>query len=165
MEETRQESIEKLAELIKDVDVAMLVTIDEGFLRSRPMSTQDTEFDGNLWFFTNIKDHKIGEIEKDNRVNLSYAKPEDTIYVSVSGTAEPVRDQAKIEELWSPLYKAWFKDGKDDPNIVLLKVSVERAEYWDYSSGALVQLAGFVKSLVTGKAAGEGGENNRTIRF
>jgi general stress protein 26 len=96
MEETRQESIEKLAELIKDVDVAMLVTIDEGFLRSRPMSTQDTEFDGNLWFFTNIKDHKIGEIEKDNRVNLSYSKPEDTIYVSVSGTADLVRDQTKM---------------------------------------------------------------------
>lgn len=162
MEQTRDESIKKLGELIQHVDVAMMVTIDEGFLRSRPMSTQDTEFDGNLWFFTNIKDHKIGEIEGDNRVNLSYAKPDDNIYVSVSGTVELVHDQAKIDELWSPLYRAWFKEGKDDPDIVLLKVSVERAEYWDYSAGVLVQLAGFIKSAVTGK---DKDENNQTINF
>jgi general stress protein 26 len=162
MEQTREESIKKLGELIQDVDVAMMVTMDEGFLRSRPMSTQDTEFDGNLWFFTNIKDHKIGEIENDNRVNLSYAKPDDNIYVSVSGTVELVRDQAKIDELWSPLYRAWFKDGKDDPDIVLLNVSVERAEYWDYSAGVLVQLAGFIKSVVTGESKDD---NNQTINL
>lgn len=167
MEETREESIKKLGELIMDIDVAMMVTIDDGILRSRPMSTQKTEFDGDLWFFTNIRDHKIGEMEKDNRVNLSYSKPDDTTYVSVSGTVDFVRDRAKIEELWSPLYQAWFKEGKDDPDIVLLRVTVERAEYWDYSSGKLMQLAGFVRSLITGKEADDKGEDehNRTIQF
>jgi general stress protein 26 len=165
MGETREESIKKLGELIQNVDVAMMVTIDDGIMRSRPMSTQEAEFNGELWFFTNINDHKIGEIEKDNRVNLSYSKPDDTIYVSVSGTIDMVRDKAKIEEFWSPLYKAWFPEGKDDPNIVLLKVTVEQAEYWDYSSGKLVQLAGFIKSLVTGKKADEDDDNNKTIQL
>lgn len=165
MEQSTEEPIKKLGELIQDVDVAMLVTIDEGYLRSRPMSTQDTEFDGNLWFFTNLRDHKIGEIEKDNRVNLSYAKPDDNIYVSVSGTVELVRDRAKIDELWSPLYNAWFKGGKDDPNIVLLKVAVEKAEYWDYSAGALVQLAGLIKSVVTGEKLADKDQNNKTINL
>jgi general stress protein 26 len=167
MEETREESIKKLGELIMDIDVAMMVTIDEGILRSRPMSTQKTEFDGDLWFFTSLKDHKVEEIEKDNRVNLSYSKPDDTTYVSVSGRIEFVRDQAKIDELWNPIYRAWFEEGKDDPDILLLRVIVERAEYWDYSSGKLMQLAGFVKSLITGKEADAEGEdgNNRTIDF
>lgn len=163
MAETREQSIKKLGELIYDVDVTMMVTIDDGILRSRPMSTQKTEFDGELWFFTNIKDHKIGEIEKDDRVNLSYAKPDDSIYVSVSGTIEITQNRAKIEELWNPIYKAWFSGGKDDPEIALLKVTVERAEYWDYSAGALVQLAGFVKSLVTGEKLKD--ENNKTIEL
>lgn len=163
MAETREESIKKLGELIHDVDVAMMVTMDEGIMRSRPMSTQKTEFDGDLWFFTNIKDHKIEEIEKDDRVNLSYAKPDDSIYVSVSGTIEITQDRGMIDELWNPIYKAWFPEGKDDPEIALLKVTVERAEYWDYSAGMLVQLAGFVKSLVTGEKLKD--ENNKTIEL
>lgn len=163
MEQTREEAIKKLAELIKDVDVAMMVTMDNGIMRSRPMSTQDVEFNGEAWFFTNIKDHKIEEIEKDNRINLSYSKPDDQIYVSVSGTVEVSRDKAKIDEYWSPIYRAWFEGGKDDPNIALLKVKVERAEYWDYSAGMLVQLAGFVKSVVTGKSLSDDSENHRTV--
>ncbi len=127
MAENRQESIEKLGDLIKGVQTAMLTTIDGGVLRSRPMATQETEFDGDLWFFTSLQTHKTDEIEKDNRVNVSYAAPSDNIYVSVSGTAEIIKDKARMEELWNPILKAWFPKGLDDPNIVLLKVTAEQA--------------------------------------
>jgi general stress protein 26 len=158
---TREEAIEKLNGLIEDIDFAMLTTVDtDGVLRSRPMSTQEVEFDGTLWFFTSDKTHKVEEIEKDNRVNASYAEPKDNVYVSVSGTASIVRDKAKMEELWNPILKAWFPKGLDDPNICLLKVDVEQAEYWDSPSSTLVQVAGFVKAMVTGQRA-NGGENEK----
>lgn len=160
MQDTREESIKKLGILIEDIDFAMLTTMDGGVLRSRPMSTQKFEFNGDLWFFTSDKTHKIAEIEKDNRVNVSYAKPEDNVYVSVSGKAELVKDKEKIEELWNPILKAWFPKGLDDPSLALLKVKVEEAEYWDSPSSTLVQIAGFVKALVTGKSA-DGGENEK----
>ncbi len=158
---TRDEAIEKLNGLIKDIDFAMLTTVDtDGVLRSRPMSTQEAEFDGTLWFFTSDKTHKVEEIERDNRVNASYAEPKDNVYVSVSGTAAIVKDKAKMEELWNPILKAWFPKGLDDPNICLLKVDVEQAEYWDSPSSTLVQIVGFVKALVTGQRA-DGGENEK----
>ena len=160
MEDKRQESIQKLNDLIKDVKVAMLTTIDWGILRSRPMQTQEFDFDGDLWFFTSSETHKTEEIEKDRRVNVSYAAPDTNTYVSVTGTAEIVTDRAKIEELWNPIYKAWFPDGLEDPNLVLLKVAVEQAEYWDSPSSTLVQVAGFVKAMVTGERA-DGGENRK----
>ena len=160
MEDKGQESIEKLRSLIEDIDTAMLTTIDGGVLRSRPMQTQETEFDGDLWFFTSSDTHKTEEIEKDNRVNVSYAKPSDNIYVSVSGRAEVVRNRAKIEQLWNPAYKAWFPEGLNDTNLILLKISVEQAEYWDSSSSAVVHVYGFVKALATGERA-EGGENEK----
>lgn len=153
---TRKEAIEKLNELIKDVQVAMLTTIDKGVLRSRPMQTQEFEFDGDLWFFSSTDTHKTDEIEKDRRVNVSYAAPNSNTYVSVSGTAEIVQDKAKIEEFWNPIYKAWFPEGLDDPTLCLLKIEVEQAEYWDSSSSTLVQVAGFVKALVTGQRADVG---------
>lgn len=161
MHDTREESIKKLGELIEDIDFAMLTTIDtDGVLRSRPMSTQKAEFDGTLWFFTSDQTHKTEEIEKDNRVNASYSKPEDNVYVSTSGTASISKDRAKMEELWNPILKAWFPKGLEDPHICLLKVNVEQAEYWDSPSSTLVQIAGFVKAMVTGQRA-EGGENEK----
>ncbi len=160
MEDKRQESIKKVNDLIKAVQVAMLTTIDWGVLRSRPMQTQEAEFDGDLWFFTSTDTHKTDEIEKDRRVNVSYAAPDSNTYVSVSGTAALVNDKEKIEELWNPIYKAWFPKGLDDPTLILLKVSVEQAEYWDSSSSTIVQVVGFVKALVTGERA-DGGDHGR----
>ena len=160
MQDTRQEAIKKLNDLIEGIDFAMLTTIDGGVLRSRPMSTQEFEFDGDLWFFTSSKTHKIEEIEKDNRVNVSYAAPDDNTYISVSGTAEIVKDQEKIDEYWNPILKAWFPEGKDSPDLVLLKVKVEQAEYWDSPSSTIVQIAGFLKAIATGESA-DGGENEK----
>ena len=160
MQDTREESVEKLGALIKDIQMAMLTTIDGGVLRARPMATQDTDFNGELWFFTSDKTHKVAEIEKDNRANVSYSKPNDNVYVSVSGAVSIVKDREKIEELWNPAYKAWFPDGLDDPTICLLKINVEQAEYWDSPSSTIVHIVGFVKALVTGERA-QGGENEK----
>jgi len=154
MTETRAQTIEKLNLLIKDIEIAMLTTIDRGVLRSRPMATQETDFDGVLWFFTSRQTHKAEEIEKDNRVNVSYSDADDNRYVSLAGTAELTDDRAKMAELWSPKYLAWFPKGLEDPNLILLKVTVEQAEYWDATSSALVEAFGLLKSLVTGERAG-----------
>jgi len=160
MDNDRRESIGKLKELLEDIDFAMLTTISGGKLRSRPMSTQKFDFDGDLWFFTSDQTHKVEEIEADSRVNVAYADPDDNTYVSVFGRAERVKDRAKIEELWNPILKAWFPDGLDDPTLCLLKVKVEEAEYWDSSNSKIVQLVGFIKALATGQEA-DGGDYGR----
>ena len=93
----------------------------------------------------------MGEIERDHHVNVSYARPEDQRYVSLSGTARLVRDREKIKELWNPALKAWFPQGMDDPEIALIKVRVEQAEYWDSPSSAMAHVAGYVKAVATGQ--------------
>ena len=160
MDETRQECIEKLKDMLEGIDFAMLTTLCDGKLHSRPMSTQQFEFDGDLWFFTSRDSHKVDEVNADNRVNVAYSAPDDNRYVSVFGRAEIVKDRAKIEELWNPVYKAWFPEGLDDPKVCLMKVIVEEAEYWDASNSKLVQLAGFIKAIATGQEM-KGGEHGK----
>lgn len=157
----RHESVKKLREMIKDIEIAMLTTAEpDGSLRSRPMATQKFEFDGDLWFFTRASSPKVDEIEQEHHVNVSYAAPDKQRYVSVSGRARLVRDKNKIEELWSPILKAWFPKGLDDPDLALLKVAVEQAEYWDSPSSTVAQLVGFVKAVATGTSY-KGGENEK----
>lgn len=162
--QTEKSDIEKLHELIKDIRTAMLTTVEEdGSLRSRPMATQETDLgdlDGNLWFFTPASSAKVGEVRREQHVNLSYAAPDSNRYVSVSGTARIVRDPAKAKELWNPALKAWFPKGLDDPDLALLRVEVGKAEYWDAPSSKMVQLVGFVKAIATGQRY-DPGENEK----
>lgn len=152
---------QKLGELIKDLKFAMLTTVDDdGSLRSRPMATQNKTFDGELWFFTRASAPKVHEIEREQHVNVSYAHPTDQTYVSVSGKARVVRDVKKNEELWTAPMKAWFPKGPDDPETALLKITVDKAEYWDSASSAVVHMIGFVKATFTGKPY-HAGENEK----
>lgn len=148
----QEQEMKKLFDLISDVKVCMMTTRDpEGYLRSRPMMTQ-TEYQGSdLWFFTHKKSAKIEEIAENGEVNLSYAEPSKQHYVSISGHASYVTDKIKMKELWNPAYRAWFPEGLDDPNISLMRVSIEKAEYWDSPSSLMVHLIGFTKAMLSGQ--------------
>jgi general stress protein 26 len=160
--QTRDNDLEKLRELVKDIDFCMLTTVDEGGdLHSRPMSSNgDIDPDGDIWFFTSASSHKVSEINRLPKVNVSFADPDNQRYISVSGTAQLVRDRAKIDELWRPEFKIWFPEGKDDPEVALLRVSLEKAEYWDSPSSTISYALSFVSSLVTGKQP-DMGENRK----
>lgn len=158
---TRAEAIERLAELIKDIDFAMLTTVDDdGTLRSRPMSTQKAPFDGELWFFTDTHAPKVDEIEQTHQVNLAYADPKNQRYVSISGNAQLVIDAAKKRDLWEPSHKIYFPNGPEDPNVALLKVTVSKAEYWESSSNAVGRLIDYAKAFVTSDES-QLGENQK----
>lgn len=147
----RQEAFRKLRALIHAQKVAMLTTVEEdGSLRARPMWTQDAEPDGKLWFMTYADSAKTHELEHDGHVNVAYVDPDSDTYVSVSGLATLVRDPDRARRLWRPLYRAWFPNGPEDPNLTFLRVEVQRAEYWDQGSRRMVQLFGYLKALFTG---------------
>lgn len=155
------EDVHKLGDLIKDIDFGMLTTMDEdGSLRSRPMSVNGkVEFDGDIWFFTYGNSHKVFEAKNHPQVNVSFTDIKNQNYVSLSGTAELVRDKAKIEELWLPELKAWFPQGVETPDIALLKINGQKAEYWDGPSSMISHAVALLKGM-----AGESpdiGENKK----
>ena len=154
----------KVWELIKDIRIAILVTVDdEGAMRSRPMAAQQDEFSGDLWFFTDIESGKIDEIEGNPKVLLGYSNPSKQEYVSVNGTASIVRDADKIKSLWSESMRVWFPKGPKDAGIALLKVSIESAEYWDAPSATMLLAYGYVKARLTGERP-KGGEH-KVVNF
>ena len=144
--------LSQLFEKIKEVRMAMLTTTDEhGSLHSRPMATIKPSKDEALYFLTDTNSAKVYEVKKDSQVNLSYSDPSSNVYVSVSGKANAYRDQAKIDELWSEPMRGWFPKGKDDPNIAILKVTIEKGEYWDTPSSLITQAYAYVRAVVTGE--------------
>lgn len=143
--------LDKLKDKIKDIRIAMLTTQEQdGDFHSRPMATHDMDADGTMWFFTYDNSHKVDEIRQNERVSVAFSDPGSEVYVSTTGTAQVVKDQAKINELWSEFLKTWFPNGKEDPNIALLKVSIHAGEFWDRPGGKMVKLFEMAKGAITG---------------
>lgn len=148
----------KLAELIKDVRVAMLVTYPVsgsgvGKPHIRPMYTQKVEpdaFAGELWFMSDAQSSKVAEISANQRVALTYAAPDKNRYIVVHGYADCERNPEKARELWNIHAKGWWPGGPEDPNLLLVRVVVESAEYWDGPSntGYMISL---LKAVIGGK--------------
>lgn len=144
--------MQKVADLIAEIKFCMMTTEEpDGTLRSRPMSTMQMEADGTLWFFTALSSPKIEEALQNRHVNLSYARPDKQDYVSVSGTAMILRNESKMQQLWTPWIKPWFPQGLADPNLVLMRVTISEAEYWDAPGNPIKRFYGLSKGVVTGK--------------
>lgn len=164
---SHEERLNKLKELISGIRIASLVTMDvDGMLHARPMAVQELDADAELWFFTNDYSPKVEEVMLHPQVCVSFAAPEDNRYVSVSGSAELVRDPDKIQQLWKPLLKAWFPKGIEDPDLALLRVDIATAQYWDAPSSKIVQLFSMVKAIAKGEDAGKtmGESEKLTVR-
>lgn len=135
-----QEQTDELWGKIKDIPVAMMATLDEGVIRSRPMHNVQKEFSGKLWYFTDLTAAKTEEIEEFHEVCLSYEDTHKQLYISVSGTARVVRSPSLIDKFWNPMVSAWFPEGKDDPRVGLVEVDVHQAEVWDAKRNRMTQL-------------------------
>jgi len=147
----------KVAELLKGERFAFLTTITmDGRLTSRPMTLQEVEFDGDLWFFAARDSRKVTHVTANPQVNVATAGSDS--WVSLTGHAVVVDDLAKKRELWNAGVAAWFPDGPDDAGIVLLRVDAASAEYWDNPGGKIATALSFAKAKVTGKPY-SGGEN------
>ncbi len=161
--QTRTQDVERLAKMMEKIDIAMFTTIGEqGRLVSRPLSTQCASFDGErVWFMTSADTPKVAEISRNPAVNVAYASSDANTYLSLSGHARAVRDRALIDEFWNDAMKAFFPDGKDDPDLVLIEVAVDSVEYWDGPGSWIGKAASFVVARVTGNAEAMG--ENRIV--
>lgn len=144
---------EKIWEFIKGSHSALLITVkSDGALDSRPMGCLQTDFNGVLWFLTFRHSLKLVEIRDNPNVLVSYAKPSEFEYVSISGKARIIEDTQKLRELWTEGLRVWFPEGPKDPEIAILAVDVEKATYWTDAASIATYAWAYVRARLTGKS-------------
>lgn len=144
-----QGSSEELVDLLKKYDTAILVTRGEdGHFHARPMAMQNQGLD-EIWFATSVQTGKVDDLENDPACCVAFLSGERaSSYVSLSGRGEIVRERAKVRELWSPSWKAWFPDGPDEGDIALIRFVPELAEYVHPNTGKLAVLGAMLGNLL-----------------
>ena len=159
------EAIDKLKSLVEEIMICLFCTdlkTDDGST-SRPMSAIKVCDQGNIWFFSEKDSDKNKAIANDKNVQLFFSHPAKGSYLVVNGEAEIIFDKTKIEELWTPVAKIWFKEGKEDPNISIIKVTPTTAYYWDTNGNRMINFIKMVASVVTGKNLLNGEEGTITL--
>jgi general stress protein 26 len=152
------EALQKIRALLEDFRTAMLTTADAGIIRTRPMGVlgKAADFDGTLWFFTDERSHVMQEVERGVRSTLIFQSDAKNAYLQLEGRASALRDRARMAELHTPLLKAWFPDGLDDPHLSLIRFESESGHFWDSPGGIFQVLGAFAKAIVTHQP-GQGG--------
>ena len=160
-----KEAIDKLKSLVSDINICLFCTnlkTDDG-ATCRPMSAQHVCDEGNVWFFSERNSDKNKEIEQNKNVQLFFSHPAKSSYLVVNGEAEIILERTKIDELWTPLVKIWFDEGKDDPNISVIKVKPTTAYYWDTEGNRMINFIKMIASVATGTNLVSGKEGTITI--
>ncbi|MDR7210832.1 pyridoxamine 5'-phosphate oxidase family protein [Flavobacterium piscis] len=154
-----ESATEKIKDLAEDIKTCMFCTYKDGKLKSRPMSVQEIDDNGHLWFLSDKHSNKNEEINLNPKVEIFFAQPHDK-FLTLHGNATILYERRKIKELWNPIIKVWMPEGEDDPNLSIIKVIPEDGHYWNNKHGKMVAVAKMTVSLITGKTMDDGIEGN-----
>jgi general stress protein 26 len=147
-----KEAIDKLKSLVTDITVCLFCTdlkTDDGS-KCRPMNAMKVCDQGNIWFFSEKSSDKNKAIAANKAVQLFFLHPGKSAYLVVNGEAEIILDKTIIKDLWTPVAKIWFKEGKNDPEVSIIKVTPTTAYYWDNDGNSMINFLRMAASVVTG---------------
>jgi len=117
---------------------------------ARPMSVQKTDEEGNLWFLSAMDSNKNIELFESPSASLFFQDSDHMGFMELQGRVIITKDKDKIDELWGPVVKNWFKS-KDDPRITVIQFIPESGYYWDEKHGNTIAGIKLLLGAITGK--------------
>ena len=158
-------AVKKLKELVEEAETCFFCTAGAsgGSGGVRPMSVQQVDDQGNLWFLSASDSYKNREIEADPSVKMFFQGSKHSQFLSLEGTASISRDKARIKELWNFILKTWFTEGEDDPRITVIKVTPSHGYYWDNKHGNAVAGVKMMIGAAIGKTLDDSIEGNLRV--
>jgi len=144
-----KEHKEKIWNMISDIGVGMLVSLEGDDLYGRPMQIVQKEYNGTLYFYTSVDSEKTDQVLRNSSVCITFSCPNKKTYVSMTGTATINSDQKLIEKFWSPFVSAWFPEEKTSPNCKIIEVKIKSGAHWDSELSSLEYLYEVGKANLT----------------
>jgi general stress protein 26 len=155
--------IERVWQVAEKIGTCMLVTSTGAGMRARPMHALPDQGAGCIWFVTDRRGAKDHEIRGGPVVCLAFADTDSNTYLSITGGAEVLHDVAKAEELWSNEAQAWWPNGPTDPEVRVLRVVPDNAEFWDTRGNSITVALKLAAARMTGGQPDLG--ENRKVRM
>lgn len=148
-----QEAVAKIQEIVKSAETCFFCTASEtnGTQSARPMNVRKVDDNGDFWFLSASDSKHNQEIAANPIVSIFMQGGPHSDFLHIVGNATISTARDEIDELWMPLIKVWFTEGKDDPRITVIKVSPTDGYYWDNKHGDFVASAKIMVGAIVGK--------------
>lgn len=159
----KQNHVSRVRDIIEKAPVGMLTTRFAGGLRARPLEARADRDAGIIWFVTDVRGAKDGEIDATHDIGLVFYDAGGRAYLSITGRASVTHDTAKAKAIWKKTDDVWLPGGPDDPNLCVLRVEPITAELWDGPSSAAGAAFEFAKARLTGEKANLGENRKVTV--
>ena len=159
------EARELIRDMAKEIETCFFCTTGgTGQSRGvRPMSVQQADDNGHLWFLSASDSHTNAELAHDPAVKLFFQRSAHAGFLELDGIATVSTDRAKIKELWDPVLKTWFTEGEDDPRITVIQVVPREGYYCDNKHGQVVAGAKMLIGAAIGKTLDDSIEGTLTF--
>lgn len=152
-----EEGVAKIKELAEGIDFCFFCTdLKSEFIDSTPMSVQEVDERGHIWFLASMASTKCKNIASDNTVQLYFAAPTDFKFLAIYGDADLVHDEQRVDRYWNKMTEGWFEKGRQDPDIILIRVRPVKSHYWDTKHHKLVSYALTLINAVRGSNNDQG---------
>jgi general stress protein 26 len=136
------------ANVFSVAEIAMLMTFDSGGDHAgRRMLPLWLRGDPHVYFLTHQDSSKVVQIAERPRVALTVISA--GCYFVVLGSAQASQDPALVRRLWRPSYRAWFSEGKDDRQATVLRVAIDKVNYWEPPRTHIRRVFQSVKAVLT----------------
>ena len=162
---TGEEALRKIRQLLKELPIAFMVTINGPEIAARPIGVVGDHgaFDGSLWFITDRRSRKVAAIRVGAATTLLFQNDREGTYLHLAGHASVVEDAEKLKELYTTVQRTWFPEGVDDTHMTLVRFDATTASYWDGHASMLRLAAAFAKSVLTGAPGASGNAGTASI--
>jgi general stress protein 26 len=155
--------IDHVWKIVEKIGTCMLATRSAAKTHARPMHAMLDRRAGCLWFITDQRGAKDDEIKASPDVCLAFADTGSNTYLSITGRAEVMDDAAKARELWNNEAQAWWPKGPADPEVRVLRVIPDSAEYWDTRGHSITVALKLAVARLSGKPPDLG--ENKKVRL
>ena len=157
-----QEGLEKIKDLAAKAGSCFFctqITTGQAF-DTRPMAAEHIDDNGDFWFLSANDSNKNAELQADPAAQLLFQGSSHSDFLSLYGRCAISTDKQKIDELWDPMMKTWFTEGKDDPRITVIKFTPTDGYYWDTKHGMAVAFAKRTYGAIVGQTYDDSVEGN-----
>jgi general stress protein 26 len=112
----------------------VMLELDEARQRAAPMTAQlDKDAHHAIWFFTS----RDGAFARMGPATANFAAKDHTLFARFAGRLSEEKSRAVLEKLWSDAVAAWFPDGKNSPQVLLLRMDLGEASIWNAKMGVM----------------------------
>ena len=147
--DSQSDDFRKVTQIIEQHPVCMFTSAGSEGLLSHPMTVVKVEDDGELWFLSSVDSTPVDDISGEPEVNLTVTNKDQ--WLSVRGSAAVITSEPKARELWNAAADAFYPDGPDSKNLVLIRVRPDGAQYWEAPGGAISIIFNWAKARISGE--------------